>query len=448
MAAQPGASAASKDQAFFSEEATRQILFRIANVFNDADLCDATFVVGEGADKEEISAPSQFMAVSSSYFKNLFYPPGENMVREIPGTQPKTFRKILDYLFRGRVPLSSIEDAWKVKIAGRTFDLKELEELCTKFLKYRIDSKNLVHFLKNTTKYDTPDLREVVISRFVKDASNGFEDEQVLELSESELLSIMERKPEVQAKKVMEVLIKWARKRYNLEVKLKEESKATEVKEAEPEKKPEEPKPDDQVSTETADMESSNKPEREKETEQGGKDKESGKGSTENNSDIGNKEKEDEQTEDVSKAIDDNKMAEGTESTITNTEDFILPLQNLVKHVTWDNNDAEYYLKEIHAKKILSEDTKNFAMAQMLQAFVDLPPTIAQPSSTVAKVGPKSVQQQRATPQNRNQRGGQKRTADTPSAGRPGECDIVMERISKNPRAVNARVKSEDDLML
>merc|ERR1712038_2093914 len=92
-------------------------------------------------------------------------------------------------------------------------DLKELEELCTKFLKYRIDSKNLVHFLKNTTKYDTPDLKEVVISRFVKDASNGFESDQVLELSEQELLSIMERKPEVQAKKVMDVLIRWEKKR-------------------------------------------------------------------------------------------------------------------------------------------------------------------------------------------------------------------------------------------
>ena len=49
-----------------SEEATRQILTRIANVFNDTDLCDATFVVGEGLEKEEI------MAISSTYFKDLF----------------------------------------------------------------------------------------------------------------------------------------------------------------------------------------------------------------------------------------------------------------------------------------------------------------------------------------------------------------------------------------
>ena len=48
-----------EDEAFFAEEATRQILTRIANVFNDTDLCDATFVVGEGAEKEEIPAPSE-----------------------------------------------------------------------------------------------------------------------------------------------------------------------------------------------------------------------------------------------------------------------------------------------------------------------------------------------------------------------------------------------------
>ena len=61
---------------------------------------------------------------------------GDSKEKEITGMQPKTFRKILDYLFRGRVPLSSIEDAWKVEVAGRMLQLKELEELCTKFLQY------------------------------------------------------------------------------------------------------------------------------------------------------------------------------------------------------------------------------------------------------------------------------------------------------------------------
>jgi len=467
MAAQSGTQATgaapSKDQAFFSEESTRHILTRIANVFDDTDLCDATFVVGDAAEKEEIMAPSQFMAMSSSYFKELFYPPREDKTREIAGMQPKIFRKILDYLFRGRVPLSSIEDAWKVKVAGRTFELKELEELCTKFLKYRIDSKNLVHFLKNTTRYNTPDLKEVVISRFVKDASTGFENDQVLDLSEEELLCIMERKPEVQGKKVMDVFIRWARKINAAKKKVEEQAKAAEKKTEEEskaaEKKAEEEKAAELKGSEKEDEAKTDVPsEKTKETSEK-EDKEENKIDQDEKAKEANDKKEEDKTEvEQPKKVEDEKMdteenkePESSKEEETNTreeeENLIDQIEKLVKHITWDSNDAEYYLKDIHTKKILSENNKNIAMAQMLKSFVDLPVPVQQ-SQTPAKLGPKSVQQQRAspqraTPQNRNQRGGpasQKRPA--------GECDVVMERISKNPRAsANNRVKTEDEIL-
>ena len=65
-------------------------------------------------------------------------------------------------------------NAWKVKVAGRTFKLKELEDLCTKFLQYRIDALNLIHLLKNTIKYDTPDFREKEIWRKSWKGSRGW----------------------------------------------------------------------------------------------------------------------------------------------------------------------------------------------------------------------------------------------------------------------------------
>jgi len=104
----------SQDTSFYEEDASRQILARVANVFSDPDICDATFVVSDGQDEEEICAPSQFMAVASPYFKGLFYPPTGDNRRSVDNMQPQTFRKVLDYLFRGRVSLSSVEDAWKV----------------------------------------------------------------------------------------------------------------------------------------------------------------------------------------------------------------------------------------------------------------------------------------------------------------------------------------------
>merc|ERR1712038_1265547 len=230
---------------FFTEEASRQILLRIANVFNDPDLCDAVFLVGEGEKQEEIPAPSQFMAVSSPYFKDMFFPPRANddKKRVIEGMQPNVFRKILDYLFKGKVPLSSIDDAWKVKVAGRTFQLKELEELTTKFLKYRLDSQNLLIYLKNSCKYECPDLREVIVNRFLKEAMAVLDDPHVLDLSEEELIELISKEPEVQAKKLMSVLIKWAKKRYLPETDEEPEKKKPKLEETEEKKKKVEEKP-------------------------------------------------------------------------------------------------------------------------------------------------------------------------------------------------------------
>ena len=51
--------------------------------------------------------------------------------------------------------------------------------------------------LKNTNKYDTPDLRHVVISKLLKDAEKAFENEQMIDLSEEELYNIMTKRPQV-----------------------------------------------------------------------------------------------------------------------------------------------------------------------------------------------------------------------------------------------------------
>lgn len=410
-----------KAQAFFTEEASRQILLRIASVCDDKDLCDATFIFGDDDNMEEIRAPSQFMASSSSYFKAMFYPPTEDKRRVIPGIQGKTFRKILDYLFRGAVPLSSIEDAWKVKVAGRTFGFKELEELCTKFLKYRIDSKNLGHFLKNSTKYDTPDIREVVITRMVKDASTIFEDEQILELSETDLASILERKPDVQAKNVVPVLVNWARK------KAKPDSSMPKL-------------PSEQ--TEDHDMKSVNN---EPSVIQEQPDGES------------NEVSENEMITSPGKAPGSNETIEadpkdGIENEANNTneaeaanEDFIEPLRNLIKHVSWNCDDAEYYLKEVHCQKIMSENTKSLAMAQMLTSFIEMPVGTPQHSEVPGNQGSGKLSQ-RTSSQTRSQKGGKKRSSSR--VWDREECEFVYEKGSKNPKVTSSVIKTEEDIVM
>ena len=117
--------------------------------------------------------------------------------------------KLYDFLFSN----SSIEDAWKVKVAGRKFQLEELEDLVTKFLKYRLDATNLLTYLRNSTKYEAPDLREVILNRFAKDADAVLDDEAMLDLNQEDLTNLMQKQPVCPAKKVVDVLIRWSRKR-------------------------------------------------------------------------------------------------------------------------------------------------------------------------------------------------------------------------------------------
>lgn len=382
------------ESSFFSEEASRQILLRIANVFNDPELCDAVFVLGDGDKEEEIPAPSQFMAASSTYFKELFYPPlpNDDKKRVIEGMQPNVFRKILDYLFRGKVPLTSIDDAWKVKVAGKTFRLKDLEELTTKFLKYRLDSQNLLVYLKNSSKYDCPDLREVIVTRFLKEAMVVLDDPAILNLSEEEMIHLIEKEPEVQAKKLMSVLIKWARKRQFV---------------PEPSEEPVEKKQKlDEVTIKEENTES------EKETEKKETDQEI--------------KKDEDKEKSKEEANEEDKKSEPSASLIE-------PLQPFVKHIHWDHGDAEFFLKDVHAKNILSEEAENVALEEMLKSFIQRKPIGREQIGRRPSMGPAS----RRGPARPSERG--------PASG--PDLAVVGEKRSRNPGSGGVIVNKTDDDM-
>ena len=103
----------------------------------------------------------------------------------------------------------------------------------------------------------------------------------------NKLLATMERKPEIQAKNV---LIPWARKMYKAEKK----SEGGEIKEGDEEKK-----------------------------------------------------KEDEKSEDAKKDGEKTDTEEKKEPELEEDEDFIEPLQFLVKYKSWDHNDADYYINKL-----------------------------------------------------------------------------------------------------
>merc|ERR1712148_56747 len=75
-----------------------------------------------------------------------------------------------------------------------------------------------------------------------EDADKTFDNEQMLDLSHNELYNIMAKRPQVQGRKAMDVLLKWAKKQFALEapkvekkeeVVEKEEKNVEEVKDVE-----------------------------------------------------------------------------------------------------------------------------------------------------------------------------------------------------------------------
>ena len=71
-------------------------------------------------------------------------------------------------------------------------------------------------YLKHACNYQCPDLKEVIVNRFLKDAMGAL-NPMVLNLSEDEMLSLFEKKREVQAKKPMSAhLIRWVEKKYSI----------------------------------------------------------------------------------------------------------------------------------------------------------------------------------------------------------------------------------------
>merc|ERR1712012_223978 len=160
----------------------------------------------------------------------------------------------------------------KLKLPVKSFNLKSLKSFVQNSCN-RIDSRNLIHFLKNTSKYNTSDLRDVVITRFLKNADKGFEDEQMLDLTEGEMYDIMSRRPEVQARKVMEVLIKWAKKRYaDKKAEIEKAKRLEEEKKAEEKRLAEKRAEEDRIMEETRLREEKEAEEAKKKEE--GKDKE------------------------------------------------------------------------------------------------------------------------------------------------------------------------------
>ncbi len=71
-------------------------------------------------------------------------------------------------------------------------------------------------------------------------------------------------------------------------------------------------------------------------------------------------------------------MEDGEGKALQSSEiNLIKPLQPFVKFLTWEKADAEYYMKNVRNRKVLSDEEENAAMFQILQSFVDSQPRVS-----------------------------------------------------------------------
>merc|ERR1712112_281812 len=236
-----------------------------------------------------------------------------------------------------------------------------------------------------------------------------------------ELYNIMAKLPQVQGRKAMDVLIKWAKKKFALEApkvekkEVEEEKKVEEVKDAETteekkdevkkeDEKSEESKKDDEKKDEEK-MDVDAKPEEEKKDEAKKDGEESKKEETKADEKKAEEKKEDTK-DDIVEIIDEKETVVEEQVEL----DYVAKLEKFVKFITWDHTDAPYYLKEVRGKKVLSTEDQNEAMTKMLESFVAndgkssfqsqqqagkmQQEQIRPQSPAMRQMGPKSTQQQ------------------------------------------------------
>merc|ERR1712156_1074179 len=155
-------------------------------------------------------------------------------------------------------------------------------------------------------------------------------------------------------RKVMDVLIRWGKKKFAVEA-------------PKPEPKKEEPKKEDEK------KEEEKKDDTKKEEEKKDEEKEAEKKDETKEEEKKDEDKKEEASKDTTKTED--KVEEKKEEKKVEEKpaeiDLVNPLKSLVEYVKWDHADAPYYLKEIRGKPILSMEAQNSAMTQMLQPFVN-----------------------------------------------------------------------------
>lgn len=154
----------------------------LLTILEDEKYSDITIVIGE----HEIRAHKYILAARSPVFESLLMDnstlnnTGNSSVIEIKDIKPKIFRKLLQYIYTGKMDDIDSTMAKELLVAAIKYDLNELKATCEEILYNGINTENAIEILELADQYNIPKL-ELLANKFIAEnadiviRSSGFE---------------------------------------------------------------------------------------------------------------------------------------------------------------------------------------------------------------------------------------------------------------------------------
>ncbi|KAG9511355.1 BTB/POZ domain-containing protein 9 [Fragariocoptes setiger] len=166
----------------------------ISSLLGLPHMCDLTLVIED----QEINVNRDILAVRSQYFHALLF----NGMREsrssrieLPGTQLKPFKLLLQYIYSGRLNLEDLssDDIADLLATSRTFCFNRLVSDICQYLRLHIDNTNIWSIYRLAKLFDLDQLLLSCDRFFDKNAEQILHQEEFLELGVDEVQSMVKR---------------------------------------------------------------------------------------------------------------------------------------------------------------------------------------------------------------------------------------------------------------
>jgi len=142
-------------------------MIQFKGLLSSGQSADVWFKVGS----EEISAHKNIICARVTYFKKMFESGMKEAVDnkvEVPDTDPEIFKRLLKFIYTGRVDEDLNDYAADLLGLAHLYDIQDLKGLCEASLLNLVGGDNLISTLITAHIYECPDLKRKCIDELIQ----------------------------------------------------------------------------------------------------------------------------------------------------------------------------------------------------------------------------------------------------------------------------------------